>query len=171
MAKGLRRYIKASIQNGSLQGLPLHGLQPKSCHIQFFDDTLLMNTSTVQEEIKLSSILSDFSEASSNTFNLDKSQLFFFNTPMEIQHHLSQILDTPVCTLPSRYLRLPLSKSTTRNISWDSLLLSITKHLNNWTFHSINLPSKIVLLMLVLQAIPTYLFSTIDSPQSVIKKI
>jgi hypothetical protein len=32
MAKGLGCYIKASIQNGSLQGLPLHGLQPTASH-------------------------------------------------------------------------------------------------------------------------------------------
>jgi hypothetical protein len=48
MVEGLGCYIKASIQNGSLQGLPLHGLQPATSHNQFVDDTLLMNTPTVQ---------------------------------------------------------------------------------------------------------------------------
>ena len=89
MAKGLGHYIKASIQNGSLQCLPLHGLQSTASHNQFVDDTLLMNTPTMQEAIKLSSILSDFNEASGTTFNLAKSQLLFFNTPVEIQQHLS----------------------------------------------------------------------------------
>jgi hypothetical protein len=117
MAEGLGRYIMASIQNGSLQGLPLHGLQPTASHNQFVDDTLLMNTPTVQEAIKLSSILSDFSEASGTTFNMAKSKLFFFNTPVAIQQHLSQLLNTPICTMPSRYLGLPLSDSTARNIS------------------------------------------------------
>jgi hypothetical protein len=117
MVEGLGCYIKASIQNGSLQGLPLHGLQPIASHNQFVDDTLLMNTPTAQEAIKLSSILSDFSKASGTTFNLAKSQLFFFNTPVAIQQHLSQLLNTPVCTLPSRYLGLPLSDSKARNIS------------------------------------------------------
>jgi hypothetical protein len=171
MAEGLGRYIKASIQNGSLQDLPLHRLQPTASHSQFVDDTLLMNTPNAQESLKPSSILSDFSEASGTTFNLAKSKLFFFNTPVEIQHHLSQILNTHVCTLPSHYLGLPLSDSTTRNISWDSLLLSITNRLSNWTFRSLNLPARIVLLKSVLQAIPTYLFSALASPQSVIKKI
>jgi hypothetical protein len=171
MVEGLGCYIKASIQNGSLQGLPLHGLQPTASHSQFVDDTLLMNTPTMQEAIKLSSILSDFSEASDTTFNLAKSQLFFFNTPVAIQQHLSQLLNTLVCTLPSRYLGLPLSDSAARNISWDSLLLSITNRLSNWTFRSLNLPARLVLLKSVLQAIPTYLFSALAAPQSVIKKI
>jgi hypothetical protein len=123
-----------------------------------------MNTHTVKEVIKLSSILSDFNEASGTTFNLAKLQLFFFNTPLEIQHHLSQIMNTPIDTLPSRYLGLPLSDSASRNISWDSLLLSITNHLKNWTFRSPNLPAIIVILKLVLQTIPTYLFLVMASP-------
>ena len=89
VAEDLGRYIKASIQNGSLQGLPLHGLQPTASHSQFFDETLLMNTPTMQESNKLRSILYDFSEASGTTFNLAKSKVFFFNTSKAIQQHLS----------------------------------------------------------------------------------
>jgi hypothetical protein len=73
----------------------------KSSHNQFVDDTILMNTPTAQEAIKLSSILSDFSKAAKTTFDLAKSQPFFFNTPTTIQQHLSQILNTLVYTLPS----------------------------------------------------------------------
>jgi hypothetical protein len=81
MDEGLGCYIKASIQNGSLQGLPLHGLQldPSKAslftasHNQFVDDTLLMNTPTAKEAIKIRSILSYFREASSTTFNLANS--------------------------------------------------------------------------------------------------
>jgi hypothetical protein len=130
MAEGLGRYIKASIENGSLQGLPLHGLQPTASHSQFVDDTMLLNTPTAQEENKLSSILNDFSEASGTTFNLEKSQLFFFNTPVAIQQHISQLLTILVYTLPTQYLGLPLSDSTALNLSWDSLLLSISNRLS-----------------------------------------
>jgi hypothetical protein len=48
-----------------------------------------MNTPTTQEDIKLKTILTDFVEASGTTLNLDKSQLYFFNTPVEIQNHIS----------------------------------------------------------------------------------
>jgi hypothetical protein len=171
MVEGLGCYIKASTQNRSVHDLPLHGLQPEASHKKFVVDMLLINTPTTQEAIKLRSIPSDFSEASSTTFNLAKSQLFFFNTPMAIQHHLSQIMNTPVYTLPSHYMGLSLSDSAARNISWDSLLIFITNYLINWTFLSLNLPAKIVLLKSVLQAIPTYLFSALASPKLVIRKI
>jgi hypothetical protein len=111
MVEGLGRYIKESIQNGSLQGLNLHGLQPAASHNQFVDDTMLLNTPTSQEVGKLRSILNDFNEASGTSFNLDKSQLFFFNTPAAVQQHISRLLNIPIFSLPSQYLGLPLSDS------------------------------------------------------------
>jgi hypothetical protein len=91
--------------------------------------------------------------------------------PVAIQQHISQLLTIPVCTLPTQYLGLPLSDSTAQNLSWDSLLLSISNRLSTWTFRSLNLPARITLLKSVLQAILTYLFSALATPQSVIKKI
>ena len=64
MAEGLGCYIKASVEEGSLKGLPLHNLQPAPSHSQFVDDTLLMNTPITQEDNKLKTILTHFVKAS-----------------------------------------------------------------------------------------------------------
>jgi len=85
MAKGLGRYITACIADGSLQGLPLHGMQPTTSHNQFMDNTMLMGVPTTREAIKLTSILLYFNEAYGTTFNVEKYQLFFFNNPPAIQ--------------------------------------------------------------------------------------
>jgi hypothetical protein len=58
MAEGLGHYITASIEEGSLQGLPLHGLQPVASHSQFVDDTMLMNTPTAHGSHQTQVILS-----------------------------------------------------------------------------------------------------------------
>jgi hypothetical protein len=108
MAEGLGRYIKAAVLEGSLKGLPLHNIQPAPSHSQFVDDTLLLNSPTAREAIKLNSILSDFSEASGMVLNLDKSKIFFFNTPSCIQIHISRLLGIPRSSLPSNYLGVPL---------------------------------------------------------------
>jgi hypothetical protein len=171
MVEGLGRYLKASVVEGSLKGLPLHNIQPTPSHSQFVDDTLLMNTPTSQEATKLNSILTDFVEASGMALNLDKSQLYFFNTPVAIQNHISRLLGIPKSSLPSNYLGIPLTGESARNISWDNLLLSISNRLNNWTFRSLNLAARLVLLKYVLQAFPTYLFTTLAAPQSVIRAI
>jgi hypothetical protein len=64
MAKGLSHYIKASITNGSLQGLPLHEIQFVVSHSQFVDDTMMMGSPTTKEAPNIHSLLNDFSEAS-----------------------------------------------------------------------------------------------------------
>jgi hypothetical protein len=131
MAEGLGRYIKGAVLEGSLKGLPLHNIQPTPSHCQFVDDTLLLNSSTAREAIKLNSILFDFSEASGMTLNLDKSKIFFFNIPSCIQIHVSRLLGIPRSSLPSNYLGVPLTGTTIRSISWDNLLLSISNRLSN----------------------------------------
>jgi exonuclease III len=171
MAEGLGRYLKAAVLEGSLTGLPLHNLHPAPSHSQFVDDTLLMNTPTVREATKLNSILSDFSDASGMLLNLDKSKLYFFNTPASVQAHLSRLLGIARSSLPSTYLGIPLTGESAKSISWDSLLLSISNRLNNWTFRPLNIAARLVLLKSVLQALPTYLFTALAAPISVIKAI
>jgi exonuclease III len=171
MAEGLGRYLKAAVSDGSLSGIPIHGLLPEPSHSQFVDDTLLMITPTVKDATKLNSILSDFSDASGMLLNLDKSKLFFFNTPAPVQVHLSSFLGIARSSLPSTYLGIPLSDESARSISWDSLLLSLANRLSNWTFRPLNIAARLVLLKSVLQALPTYLFTALAAPGSVIKAI
>jgi hypothetical protein len=85
MAEGLGRSISAAITDKSLKGLPLHNFQPALSHSQFVDDTLLLNSPSAKEALSLNAILSDFTEASGMSLNLDKSKLYFFNTPVPIQ--------------------------------------------------------------------------------------
>jgi exonuclease III len=171
MAEGLGRSISAAISEGTLKGLPLHNLQPALSHSQFVDDTLLLNSPTAKEALSINSILSDFTEASGMSLNLDKSNLYFFNTPIPIQVHISRLLGIPRSSLPSKYLGVPLSSAAARSISWNSVILSISNRLKHWTFRPLNLASRLVLLKSVLQALPTYLFSVLAAPKHVIKAI
>jgi hypothetical protein len=88
-----------------------------------------------------------------------------------VQCHISRLLGIPRISLPFNYLVIPLSDSVARNISSDSLILSLSNRLSTWTFISLNLVARLILLKYVLQAIPAYLFSTLASPQMVIKSI
>jgi len=171
MSEGLGRSIKAALSDDSLKGLPLHNLQPALSHSQFVYDTLLLNSPSAREALALNSILSDFTEASGISLNLDKSKLYFFNTPAPVQVHISRLLGIPRGSLPSNYIAIPLTGAADRSISWDNVLLSISKRLSNWTFRPLNLSSRLVLFKSVLQALPTYLFTVLAAPKHVIKAI
>jgi exonuclease III len=171
MAEGLSRSIHAALENNLLTGLPLHGLTPPISHSQFVDDTLLMGSPTAREANSLKEILQLFSDASGLECNKDKSQIFFFNTPLPIQLHISAILGFKRSSLPSKYLGIPLIDSAHKHSSWENLLSSFSKRLSSWTFRALNLPSRLVLLKAVLQALPVYAFSVLAAPRSVLNTI
>jgi hypothetical protein len=171
MAEGLSRTIHAALENNLLTGLPLHGISPPISHSQFVDDTLLMGSPTAREANSLKEILQTFSDASGLECNKDKSQIFFFNTPPPIQHHISEILGFNRSSLPSKYLGIPLIDNALRNSSWENLLSSFSKRLSSWTFRALNLPSRLILLKAVLQALPIYAFSVLAAPRFVLNTI
>jgi hypothetical protein len=171
MAEGLSRSIHAALAQNLLTGLPLHGISPPISHSQFVDDTLLMGSPTVREALSIQEILQTFSEASGLDCNKEKSQIFFFNTPPLIQRHISEILGFNRSSLPSKYLGLPLIDNGLRNASWEHLLSSFSKRLSSWTFRALNLPSRLVLLKAVLQALPIYAFSVLAAPKFVLNSI
>jgi hypothetical protein len=58
--KGLVHFIKASIADKSLVGLPLHGMDPPISHNQFVDDTLMLSSPTIREALQILCILQTF---------------------------------------------------------------------------------------------------------------
>lgn len=157
-------YIKYYVLDGSLQGINLHGMQPSSSHNHFVDGTMLMNYPTAHEANELKTIINDFSEAFGTSFNLDKSQLFFFNNPPKIQLHISLLLSILGSSLQYHYLGLPHLDLNTHNISQDSLILEVSNPLSNWTFRSLNLPARLFLMNSMLQAIIPYMFYSLEAP-------
>jgi hypothetical protein len=117
-----------------------------------------MGQSIAKEALRFRAIIDLLCEASGMEVNLLKSQVFFFNTPMEIQNHLTLFLGFTRSILPSIYLGIPLIDNPLRNSSWDSLLSIFKKRLSLWTFRSLNFPGRLILLKSILQALPVYLF-------------
>jgi hypothetical protein len=171
IAEGLSRSIHAAVENNLLTGLPLHGISPPISHSQFVDDTLLMGSPTAREAFAIQDLLTSFTEASGLDCNKGKSQIFFFNTPLPIQRHISAILGFSRSSLPSKYLGIPLIDNALRNSSWEHLLASFSKRLSSWTFRVLNLPSRLTLLRAVLQALPIYHFSALAAPRFVLSAI
>jgi hypothetical protein len=171
MVEGLSRFIKASIADNSLVGLPLHGMNPPISHSQFVDDTLMLSSPTICEALHILCILQTFCAASGMDINKEKSQLFFFNTPIPVQLHITNILGFTHSSLPSKYLGIPLINKSLRNNSWEGLLSSMGKRLSSWTFQTLNLPSHLILLKSVLQTLPIYSFSTLATPNFILTAI
>lgn len=128
------------------------------------DNALLMNNPLVKEEKKIKKILDMLSNSLGMTINLEKSLILFFNAPLITQRSISRILGFQAYTLPSKYPNAPLTKSTIKHSLWRDILNKLNYPLDSWTFQSLSIADRLVLLKLVLQSRPLYLFFVLVSP-------
>eukprot|EP00253_Pinus_taeda_P016597 PITA_16597 len=170
MAEGLSRLLHHAITSQTIKGIVLHRLSPLS-HQQFVDDTMLFGHPSFAEAKSFKAMLELFSEASGTSINASKSQLFFFNTPVSIQRNITHILGFTIAVLPSKYLATPLMLLAPKHASWRSLLDKLEARLSSWTFRSLNIASRIIMIKSVLQTMPLYLFSILAAPKWVLKAI
>eukprot|EP00253_Pinus_taeda_P011126 PITA_11126 len=166
MAEGLGRHNNSH----QLKGLYIHN-SPTITHQQFVDDNMLFGYPSVQEASHFESLLNDFSEASGTNISNSKSQIFFFHTPPVVKHAVAWILGFPIATLPSKYLGALLISSAIKHPSWRILIEKLESRLNLWTYRTLNMASRVVLIKAVLQAMTLYLFSILAAPKWVLKRI
>jgi len=171
MAEGLNRLLRHQAETGSLRGLQLHEGLDKQVIQQFVDDTMLMGHPSIQEARVVKSCLQLFGKASGLEVNPLKSQVFFFNTPVITQRNILRILGYPKGSFPSKYLGVPLVEGAVKKVSWQDLVDRIRRRLASWTLRPLNLPSRLLLIKHVLQAMPVYLFSLLSAPKTVLKAL
>lgn len=170
MVEGLGRIIKHAVQSNNLKGLSFHG-SPAITHQQFVDDNILFGHPSVQGARTFKEILYTFSEASGTTINTSKSQFFLFNTPIPAQRIISRIIGFSQAKLPSQYLGAPLIDSTIKHASSHQLIEKMEIRLFSWPYRTLNMETTLVLIKVVLQSIPLYLFLVLAPPKCVLKII
>eukprot|EP00253_Pinus_taeda_P008610 PITA_08610 len=155
-AEGLGRYLKQERVDGNIKGLRLWGNDLPITHQQFVDDIMLFGEPTVREVRNLKKALDLFAEASGMEINKDKSCTFIFNTVETVKRHLSRFLGFKQGDLPMKYLGNILDYSSKRLKNWQGILDKLTNRMANWTFRTLNIAGRIVLVKSVLQAIHIY---------------
>ena len=170
MAEGLGRLLSSALCSQQIQGISVHNALAVT-HQQFVDDNMVFGYPSIQEASKLKSLLQEFSDASGASINNSKSQIFFFHTPPLTQYAISRILGFSIASLPSTYLGAPLIASPLKHASWRKLLDKLEARLSSWTFRTLNIAGRLVLIKSVLQAMPLYLFSILAAPKWILNKI
>ena len=104
-------------------------------------------------------------------FNFEKSSVFFFNTHLAIQRHLTDILGFKRSILPSKYLGIPLTDKPWQKCHWEKLTSKLAERCNHWTNRVLNLSGRLIMTKAILQAIPHYLLSILPAPKGILQKI
>eukprot|EP00253_Pinus_taeda_P019798 PITA_19798 len=170
-AEGLGRYLKQERIIDNIKGLRLWGNELPITHQQFVDDIMLFGEPTVREVRNLKKALDLFAEAYGMEINKEKSCTFIFNTVETVKRHLTRMLGFKQGELPTKYLGNVLDYNSKRLKNWQGILEKLKNRVANWTFRTLNIVGRIILVKSVLQAIPIYPLSIIAVPQGVCTKI
>eukprot|EP00253_Pinus_taeda_P003838 PITA_03838 len=170
-AEGLGRYLKKERATNNIKGLRLWGNELPITHQQFVDDIMLFGEPTVKEVRNLKKVLDLFAKASWMEINKEKSCTFIFNTMEAVKSHLTRMLGFKQGELPTKYLGNVLDFNSKRLKNWQGVLEKLKNRVANWTFRTLNIAGRIVLVKSMLQAIPIYPLSIMAVPQGVCSKI
>lgn len=170
-AEGLGRYIKKEIGENRIKGLRLWGNNLPITHQQFVDDIMLFGKATLKEVRHLKRILELFAEASGMEINKEKSNAFIFNTIEPIKRHLIRTLGFKQGDLPTKYLGSMIDINPKRWRNWSGIIEKLQAKMSNWSFRSLNIAGRVVLLKSILQAIPIYPLSIMEAPKKAYSKI
>ena len=91
--------------------------------------------------------------------NLDKSKVFFFNIPPDIQQRIVNVLGCNTIVLPDTYLGLPLTVKDVSNNFWNTILEKMEKNLIGWKGKTLSSVGKLQLLISSLQGLSVYFLS------------
>eukprot|EP00253_Pinus_taeda_P002895 PITA_02895 len=103
--------------------------------------------------------------------NKEKSCTFIFNSPDLIKAHLTRTLGFRTGELPTKYLGNQLSINPTRVSNLFQIIDKLKRRLENWSFRSLNIAGRLVLLKSILQAIPIYPLSVTATPKGACAKM
>eukprot|EP00253_Pinus_taeda_P010995 PITA_10995 len=170
-AEGLGRIIRRELREKRIKGLKPWGNNLAITHQQFVDDIMLFGEVTIKEMRMIKKVLDIFMKASGMEVNKEKSCTFIFNTPEAIKTHLTRTLGFRQGDLPTKYLGNQLDIHPTRMKNWQEVIDKIKKRLASWSFRSLNIASRIVLLKSVLQSIPIYPLSIRAASKGVCAKM
>lgn len=171
MVETLGKTIDKAHTNNQIKGIKItNGIEPIT-HQQFADDTMLLGAAKELEARNFKKILTKYSKESGQSLNQAKSEIFFLNTPAQLEIEICIILGYRKGNLPCKYLGLPLDKGQRSKKLWDNILSKVDKKVASWKNKWLSMAGKATLLKTVLSAIPIYQMSCMPLPSGVKEKL
>lgn len=171
VVEGLGYKIKKDVRDNKIRGIRLWGRNLSITHEQFVDDVMLFGDATLKEVRNFKGILEIFMKASGMEINEDKSCTFIFNSPDTAKVHLTRMLGFKQGSFPTKYLGIQLDVNQNRLKNWQSTVDKLKKRLESWSFRSLNIARRIILIKSVLLSIPIYPLSILKAPKGVLSRM
>ncbi|KAK9984588.1 hypothetical protein SO802_034113 [Lithocarpus litseifolius] len=158
--EGLLALIKASVCNGSMDGITICRGGPKLSHLFFADDSLIFCKASIAKCESLQRVLEVYEQASGQQLNRAKTSLFFSGkTPKEIQDEIKRRFGAQVLKQHEKYLGLPSLVGRNKRSTFNDIKEKLGRKLSGWKEKMLSKAGKEVLIKDVALAIPTYTMS------------
>ena len=131
---------------------------------------ILGGEALVREARTFKIILNSYTRGTRQAINLDKSSVFFLNTPLERQRKIARIMGYGIRTLPVTYLGLPLSSKPLDSF-WSSIIDNFNNKLAGWKGATLSQAGKCTLVTSILQNLPTYAHSLFRIPAKFVDRM
>lgn len=139
-------------------------------HLMFADDVMVFFYGGCSSLHGITEVLSDFSSWSGLDVNKEKKTLFLADVDNCETTSIASF-GFPTCTLPVRYLGLPLMSRKLRIAEYDPLLDKISNRFRAWAVKTLSFAGMVQLTTSVIYGAVNFWSSTFILPQSCLKKI
>ncbi|KAJ9535929.1 hypothetical protein OSB04_un000909 [Centaurea solstitialis] len=125
----------------------------------------------VQSVEVLKKALSIFEAKSGLSANLDKSEVFFGNVPLDTWNAIRTCLPFRNGIFPIRYLGVPLSPVRLKRSDYGTLILKVKNRIQNWKAKFLSFGGRMQLINSVLHSLQLYWMGVFNFPAAVIHEI
>ncbi|KAJ9536547.1 hypothetical protein OSB04_un000299 [Centaurea solstitialis] len=140
-------------------------------HLCFAGDLFVFTRGDVQSVEVLKKALSIFASKSGLSANLEKSEIFFGNVPVETRKAIRAFLPFRNGIFPIRYLGVPLSPVRLKRADYGGLILKVKNRIQNWKAKFLSFGGTRQLILSVLHSLQLYWMGVFNFPASVLHEI
>jgi len=164
--------MKALVEDGLFSGYKVGANNQVSItHLQFVDDTLLIEERSWANIRSLKALLLLFEVTSGLKVNFHKSMLVGVNIHDSWLAKAAFVLNYKLGRAPFLYLGLPIGGDPRKLKFWQPLIDRIKSRLSGWKSGNLLLGGRLVLLKSVLSSLPAYFLSFFKAPACIISSI
>jgi hypothetical protein len=131
---------------------------PVISHLLFANGCFLFFRACEHEAVCMKNILATYEEASGQTINLQKSELFCSrNTPDNLKNLIATTLGVRQVLGTCKYLGLPSMIGRSKHATFKFIKDRIWNKINSWSCRRLSQAGREILIKSVLQSIPSYM--------------
>jgi hypothetical protein len=171
-AEVLSSLLSKADREGVLTGVPTSRGGPCINHLFLADDSLLFGKAHLDHWSRLSNILKSYETTSGQKPNNSKTTIYFScNTPMATRQQILEAMGIPSSQKYDTYLGLPALVGKSRTKAFEGFVDKVWKRIQDWKLKLLSQEGREILIMVVIQAIPTYSMSVFMLPKTLCSKM